>query len=359
MGGRPYVVAAASGAHITDVEGRRYIDLVQVRGRHPRSRSPSGNAGGETAAVDGTSYGAAREMTRKQLRTSPELRTRSIHELGYRSDINRSSPAAYTGRDRVVIFHGNFHGATDALLAAGGGGVATLGLWNRWRAGRCRRRNDGAPYNVVPQLDEAVAAVIVEPVAANMGVVEPVPDSLKVFVKSVIAPERCLFLMSHFWLRLGPGGAQERYGGSQISPLSESHRRRAPHRSGWRHKRSWKRCRHSDRCSTLALLRVTRSLLPLVSLRSTSNPGLHWLEQRASKLLLDDAPQLSRGARISTCRDACRCVFWRRWPSSYLDDATTTDEVSYAIFPRHVERRRRNGSGGLRGLFVGLDTMTR
>ena len=109
------------------------------------------------------------------------MRTRSIHELGYRSDINRSSPwRGYTGRDRVVIFHGNFHGATDALLAAGGSGVATLGLpGTAGVPAGAVGETMVVPYNVVPQLDEAVAAVIVEPVAANMGVVEPVPGFLE------------------------------------------------------------------------------------------------------------------------------------------------------------------------------------
>ena len=85
-----------------------------------------------------------------------------------------------TGRDRIVTFAGNFHGATDALLVAGGSGIATLGL-----PGTAGVPNAAvaetmvAPYNVVPTLNDEVAAVIVEPVAANMGVVAPEPGFLE------------------------------------------------------------------------------------------------------------------------------------------------------------------------------------
>jgi glutamate-1-semialdehyde 2,1-aminomutase len=86
----------------------------------------------------------------------------------------------YTGRDRLVIFHGNFHGATDALLAAGGSGVATLGLPGTAGVPASAVANTMVvPYNVVPELDEQVAAVFVEPVAANMGVVPPAPGFLE------------------------------------------------------------------------------------------------------------------------------------------------------------------------------------
>src|SRR6185436_7230277 len=80
----------------------------------------------------------------------------------------------FTGRDRLVIFHGNFHGATDALLAASGSGVATLGLPGTAGVPAAAVADTMVvPYNVVPELDDAVACVIVEPVAANMGLVPP------------------------------------------------------------------------------------------------------------------------------------------------------------------------------------------
>ena len=86
----------------------------------------------------------------------------------------------FTGRTKVVKFAGNYHGHGDALLAAGGSGVATLGLSGS--AGVTETavsQTIVAPYNVVPELDADVACVIVEPVAANMGLVAPRPGFLE------------------------------------------------------------------------------------------------------------------------------------------------------------------------------------
>jgi glutamate-1-semialdehyde 2,1-aminomutase len=118
-----------------------------------------------------------------------------------------------TGRDRIVTFAGNFHGATDALLVAGGSGVATLGL-----PGTAGVPNAAvaetmvAPYNVVPELDERVAAVIVEPIAANMGVVAPVAgflDGLRAECDRVGA--LLIFDEVITGFRVGSGGAQAKF----------------------------------------------------------------------------------------------------------------------------------------------------
>ena len=82
----------------------------------------------------------------------------------------------FTGRTKVVKFAGNYHGHGDALLAAGGSGVATLGLsGSAGVTAEAVSETIVAPYNVVPELDDDVACVIVEPVAANMGLVAPAP----------------------------------------------------------------------------------------------------------------------------------------------------------------------------------------
>jgi glutamate-1-semialdehyde 2,1-aminomutase len=118
-----------------------------------------------------------------------------------------------TGRDRVVIFHGNFHGATDALLAAGGSGVATLGLpGTAGVPAGAVAETLVVPYNRVPELDTDVAAVIVEPVAANMGVVAPAPgflEGLRAECDRVGAVLIFDEVITGF--RLGLGGAQAKY----------------------------------------------------------------------------------------------------------------------------------------------------
>ena len=120
----------------------------------------------------------------------------------------------FTGRDRIVIFHGNFHGATDALLAAGGSGVATLGLPGTAGVPAAAVANTMVvPYNVVPQLDEQVAAVFVEPVAANMGVVAPAPGFLE-GLRAECDRVGALLVFDEVitGFRLGTGGAQEMTG---------------------------------------------------------------------------------------------------------------------------------------------------
>jgi glutamate-1-semialdehyde 2,1-aminomutase len=118
-----------------------------------------------------------------------------------------------TNRDRIVTFAGNFHGATDALLVAGGSGVATLGLPGT--AGvpdAAVGATIVAPYNRVPELDERVAAVIVEPVAANMGVVAPDPAFLS-GLRAECDRVGALLIFDEVitGFRLGHGGAQARY----------------------------------------------------------------------------------------------------------------------------------------------------
>ena len=87
---------------------------------------------------------------------------------------------AATGRDTVVKFAGCYHGHSDALLAGGGSGVATLGLPDSAGVPQgAVAATIVAPYNEVPSIDESVACVIVEPVAANMGLVAPVTGFLE------------------------------------------------------------------------------------------------------------------------------------------------------------------------------------
>lgn len=219
VGGRPYLVARAAGAHVWDVEGTEYIDLVQSYGAVILGHAhPAITTAVSEAALGGTSFGAPtpREM---KLAEAVVERVGSCEQVRFMNSGTEATSTAvrlargYTGRDRVVIFHGNFHGATDALLAAGGSGVATLGLPGT--AGV----PDGAvaetmvvPYNRVPQLDETVACVIVEPVAANMGVIAPQPGFLEALraecdrVGAVLVFDEVIT-----GFRLGAGGAQAMY----------------------------------------------------------------------------------------------------------------------------------------------------
>ena len=186
VGGTPYFVDRAEGAHVWDVENTRYIDMVQSYGAvilghgHPVVVDAV-----STAAADGTSYGAP---TEREVLLAEEVcaRVPSVERLRMVSSGTEATMSAmrvargFTGRRKVVKFAGNYHGHSDALLVSGGTAMATLGIPGS--AGVTEHAVADtvvAPYNVVPELDEDVACVMVEPVAANMGLIRPVPGFLE------------------------------------------------------------------------------------------------------------------------------------------------------------------------------------
>lgn len=180
VGGTPYFVARANGPYVWDVEGRRYIDLVQSYGAiiaghaHPEIVEAI-----QKAAVDGTSYGAP---TRREVLLAEAVRERvpSCELVRFVNSGTEATMAAvrlargFTGRPKVVKFSGNYHGHGDLLLAESGSALAVFSLPDS--AGVTERTVADTivvPFNVVPKLDEQVACVIIEPVAANMGLVAP------------------------------------------------------------------------------------------------------------------------------------------------------------------------------------------
>ena len=220
VGGEPYFVARANGAYVWDVEGHQLIDYVQSYGAIALGHAHPGVVDAICkAAVDGTSYGAptAREVL---LAEAIRLRHPSCERVRL---VNSGTEATMTvlrlargatGRSKVVKFAGNYHGHGDALLAAGGSGIAVLGLSGS--AGVTKEmvsQTIVAPYNVVPQLDSDVACVFVEAVAANMGLVAPATGFLEGLraecdrVGSLLIFDEVITGM-----RIGHGGAEGAYG---------------------------------------------------------------------------------------------------------------------------------------------------
>ena len=186
VGGTPYFVARAEGAHVWDAEGRRYIDLVQSYGAIIAGHAhPAIVEAVQRAAVDGTSYGAPTERE-VQLAEAIAERVPSVELVRLVSSGTEATMSAirvargFTGRRKVVKFAGCYHGHGDLLLAEAGSGLAALGLpGSAGVTDAAVSDTVVAPYNQVPELDDDTACVIVEPIAANMGLVAPDAGFLK------------------------------------------------------------------------------------------------------------------------------------------------------------------------------------
>ncbi len=217
VGGTPYFVASANGAHVTDIEGRRYIDYVQSYGASILGHAhPGVIAAIRLAAGEGTTFGAP---TRREVLLAEAIaeRVAGVEQVRLVSSGTEAVMSALrlargaTGRNKILKFAGHYHGHSDALLAAGGSGVANQGLSDS--AGvtpGAVADTVVAPYNVVPRLDADTAVVLVEPVAANMGLVEPEPGFL-LALRHECDRVGALLLFDEVitGFRLAHGGAQE------------------------------------------------------------------------------------------------------------------------------------------------------
>jgi glutamate-1-semialdehyde 2,1-aminomutase len=215
VGGHPYFVARGDGAYVWDVDGNRMIDFVQSYGASLLGHAhPAVVAAVRDAAGRGTTYGAP---TEGEVRLAEAIcaRVDGCEQVRLVSSGTEAAMSAvrvargFTRRSRVVKFAGCYHGHSDGLLAGGGSGVATLGLPDSAGvpAGAVAE-TIVAPYNVVPKLDEQVACVIVEAVAANMGLVPPEPGFLA-GLRSACDAVGALLVFDEVitGFRLGEGGA--------------------------------------------------------------------------------------------------------------------------------------------------------
>ncbi|HEY5096800.1 MAG TPA: glutamate-1-semialdehyde 2,1-aminomutase, partial [Acidimicrobiales bacterium] len=215
VGGHPYFVARGEGAYVWDADGNRLLDFVQSYGASILGHAdPRVVRAVSDAAAGGTTFGAPTEgevrLAEAMVSRVPGCEQVRLVSSGTEAAMSAVRVArGFTGRSRIVKFAGCYHGHSDGLLAGGGSGVATLGLPDS--AGvppGAVAETVVAPYNRVPEVDEGVACVIVEPVAANMGLVAPAEGFLAGLREACDAAGALLVfdeVITGF--RLGPDGA--------------------------------------------------------------------------------------------------------------------------------------------------------
>ncbi|HWB73199.1 MAG TPA: glutamate-1-semialdehyde 2,1-aminomutase [Egibacteraceae bacterium] len=227
VGGTPRFVAAGQGAWILDVDGKRYRDYVMSWGALALGHAHAEVVAAARAALEhGSSYGAPTavevELAETVCAAVPAAEMVRCVSSGTEAVMSALRLArAATGRETMVKFAGHYHGHADALLAEAGSGVATLGIPGSpgVTAGATRDTlvvawNDQAAVEAAfDRAAAGVAAVVCEPVPANMGVVPPEPGFLA-FLRELTARHGALLVFDEVvtGFRLARGGAQQRYG---------------------------------------------------------------------------------------------------------------------------------------------------
>jgi glutamate-1-semialdehyde 2,1-aminomutase len=227
VGGQPFFVARAEGARIVDVDGKSYIDFVGSWGPLILGHAPAVivEALGDVVRR-GTSYGAPTpgevELAEAITQAFPSMEMVRLVSSGTEAAMSAIRVArGATGRDVIVKFDGGYHGHADSLLVKAGSGGATFGVPDS--AGvpaALAALTLTLPYNDIEAVHRAfaarprdIAAVIVEPVAGNMGVVPPAPGFLEA-LREVTTAHGALLIFDEVitGFRIAYGGAQEKYG---------------------------------------------------------------------------------------------------------------------------------------------------
>ncbi|CCZ39692.1 glutamate-1-semialdehyde 2 1-aminomutase [Clostridium sp. CAG:122] len=227
VGGSPLFIKSANADHIYDVDGNEFIDYVCSWGpgilghAHPQVIEAV-----KKACVDGLTFGAP---TKKELELA-ELITDAMPSIEKVRLVNSGTEATmsairtargYTGRDMIIKFRGNYHGHSDGLLVKAGSAALTTAVPDSAGVPASYTQNTlVAEYNnedsvreLMEQYGENVAAIIVEPVAANMGVVPPKEGFLK-FLRDITLKYETVLIFDEVitGFRLKFGGAQEYFG---------------------------------------------------------------------------------------------------------------------------------------------------
>lgn len=227
VGRNPLFIKKAQGSHVTDENGNQYLDYVCSWGpgilghAHPEVIDAV-----QAACEDGLTFGAPtqKELTLAKLicEAMPSIEKVRLVSSGTEAVMSAIRAArGYTGRDLILKFKGNYHGHSDGLLVKAGSAALTTAVPDSAGVPASYTQNTlVASYNdqqsvkdLMERYQDQIAAVIVEPVAANMGVVLPEPGFLE-FLREITLKYRTVLIFDEVitGFRLGYGGAQQLFG---------------------------------------------------------------------------------------------------------------------------------------------------
>ncbi|HET7034065.1 MAG TPA: glutamate-1-semialdehyde 2,1-aminomutase [Thermomicrobiaceae bacterium] len=227
VGGTPLFIERGEGPYIWDVDGNRYLDYVLSWGPLIAGHAPPSVVRRlQETAARGTSFGAPTEAETALAKVVVEL-VPSVELVRFVNSGTEATMSALrlaraaSGRDKIIKFTGCYHGHADALLATAGSGVLTLGIpGSPGVTAATAAETISLPFNDLGAIEETfqragdqIAAVIVEPVAGNMGVIPPAAGFLA-GLREVTRLYGALLIFDEVitGFRVAPGGAQERYG---------------------------------------------------------------------------------------------------------------------------------------------------
>lgn len=227
VGGEPLFIERGEGAHLYDVDGNRLLDYVGSWGPHILGHAhPAVVAAVRQALAGGTSFGAPTEMETSLaeaiIEALPSIESVRMVNSGTEATMSAIRLArGFTGRDVIVKFAGCYHGHVDSLLVKAGSAATTLGTPSSPGVPKgCTADTVCLEFNDLPQVEQLfrsrkgqIAAVIVEPVVGNMGVVLPQPGFLE-GLQALCKQDGALLIFDEVMtgFRVAYGGAQARFG---------------------------------------------------------------------------------------------------------------------------------------------------
>jgi glutamate-1-semialdehyde 2,1-aminomutase len=353
--GEPFFAARGEGPYVWDAEGRRYVDWVMSWGPLVFGHAdPEVVEAVQEAAADGTTFGAP---TEREVELAEEIvdAVPSVEQVRLVSSGTEAAMSAlrlargFTRRDRVLKFTGCYHGHADGLLAEAGSGLATLGLpaTPGVPAGSAGDTvvtafNDvDAAAAAVERYGEGLAAIVVEPVAGNMGVVLPDPGFLEV-LRALCDASGALLVFDEVitGFRVARGGAQELYGVTpDVTVLGKIAGGGLPLAAfGGR----------ADVMSELAPAgpvyqagtlsgNPLATAAALVVLRRLRDPGVYERLEELGARLESGLADAAKGEPVCVQRvGAMATVFFRSGPVRNFRDASESDTERFAAWFRHL-----------------------